>query len=78
MERARTFIVIDISNHAYDSRLAHEIKTVFPIYVLQNQNRRQSGKLADLHNVQDSADIMPLHLSLKIMPHESSTKIRDG
>jgi hypothetical protein len=60
-----TFIVININNHAYDFRLVHEIKTVFPVYVLQKQSRRQtrvmvrwpaedeplSEKLADVHNV---------------------------
>jgi hypothetical protein len=61
----RTFIVIDINNHAYDFRTAHETRTVLPVYMLQKHKRMQdwvlvrwpaedeplSEKLADLHNV---------------------------
>lgn len=52
--------------------MAHEIKTLFPVYVLQRQSRRQtwvmvrwpaedeplSEKLADLHNV-SGYDVAP-------------------
>lgn len=59
-----TFIVLDINNYAYNFRLAHEVRTVLPVYLLQLKSRqgwalarwpagdeRLSEELADFHKV---------------------------
>ncbi|RAL11865.1 uncharacterized protein BO97DRAFT_443573 [Aspergillus homomorphus CBS 101889] len=36
----RTFLVVEINNHAYDFFTAHDCKTLLPVYVLLQKGRR--------------------------------------